>query len=113
MFTASAVAGLQIEEAQKAYNYMGSLDVERSKDACQAATKAIDGLNSLLMVHKHVITGPNDSDRVFVSRATAINCQFLLSDMQVSLGPALQCSGLGCISLPSCRCCPGHHSCAV
>eukprot|EP00198_Chlamydomonas_reinhardtii_P012135 XP_001701472.1 ryanodine-inositol 1,4,5-triphosphate receptor Ca2+ channel [Chlamydomonas reinhardtii] len=77
------VAGNHIEEAQKAYNYMGSLDVERSKDACQAATKAIDGLNSLLMVHKHVITGPNDSDRVFVSRATAINCQFLLSDMQV------------------------------
>lgn len=75
----------QVEAAHLAFNYMGSLVPAESSAACTKAAAALDALTSLLVPLQQIaITLPDGTpDRVFISKATAANCQFMLYDMQV------------------------------
>lgn len=75
----------QVEAAHLAFNYMGSLVPAESAAACTKAAAALDALTSLLVPLQQIaITLPDGTpDRVFISKATAANCQFMLYDMQV------------------------------
>ncbi|GFR45996.1 hypothetical protein Agub_g7473, partial [Astrephomene gubernaculifera] len=90
----------QVEVAQHAYNYLGSLDPRESRDACNKAAQAIDALTSLLVPYSRIDIGGGSieeaaagggrgaggaPERVIVSRTTAANCQYLMYDMQIHL----------------------------
>ncbi|EFJ39749.1 hypothetical protein VOLCADRAFT_121781 [Volvox carteri f. nagariensis] len=89
----------QVETAQHAYNYMGSLDPSESRDACAKAARAIDALTSLLIPLQHVTVSTGimegeegegeekggQPERIFVSKTTAANCQYLMFDLQIHL----------------------------
>ncbi|PNH09605.1 Inositol 1,4,5-trisphosphate receptor type 2 [Tetrabaena socialis] len=75
----------QMEIAQSAFNFMGSLVPEESTRACAEAAAAMDALTSLLVPMQQVTirTPEGAASRVFVSKVTAANCQYLMADLQV------------------------------
>ncbi|KAG2491060.1 hypothetical protein HYH03_010506 [Edaphochlamys debaryana] len=84
----SAFAAKQVDIAQHAYNYMGSLNPAEAETACKQAAGALNALTLMLQPLQHISLGAGGGggeDRIFVSKAIAANCQYLLADMQVHL----------------------------
>ncbi|KXZ52374.1 hypothetical protein GPECTOR_9g418 [Gonium pectorale] len=92
LISLAAWAVKQVEHAEHAYNYLGSLDAAVSAEACRKATAAINALTSMLQPHTSILladpraapeSGTEAPEKILLSKTTAANCQYLLYDMQV------------------------------